>query len=127
MLRAGYAYVDATVVGNGLAAALDGLRPAQVPKHFGNVAVEYDGAAFDASAMLRYVGGQFEDDLNRQRLDDALTLDGSVSYALSDTLILTLRGENLFDTRVEAAISNSGIIERAIPRTIWFGIRLVGG
>ncbi len=126
-LRAGYAYVDAQVSDNGLAMALDSLRPAQVPKHFGNVAVEYDGSAFDAAASLRYVGGQFEDDLNRQRLDDALTLDGTLSYAVTDNFSVTLRGENLFDTRVEAAISGSGIVERATPRTIWFGIRFVGG
>lgn len=126
-LRAGYAYVDATVSDNGLAAALDGLRPAQVPRHFGNVALEYDSSAFDAAASLRYVGAQFEDDLNGQRLDDALMLDGSLSYALTDTFSLTLRGENLFDTRVEAAVSGSGVIERATPRTIWFGIRFVGG
>ncbi len=126
-LRAGYAYVDAEVSDNGLAAALDGLRPAQVPRHFGNVAIEYDGSGFEAGTTLRYVGGQFEDDVNSQRLDDALTLDGSLSYELTDKLSVTLRGENLFDTRVEAAISSSGIIERATPRTIWFGIRFVGG
>ena len=126
-LRAGYAYIDAQVSDNGRAMALDSLRPAQVPKHFGNVAVEYDGSAFDAAASLRYVGGQFEDDLNRQRLDDALTLDGTLAYAVTDNFSFTLRGENLFDTRVEAAISGSGIVERATPRTIWFGIRFVGG
>ena len=126
-LRAGYAYVDAQVSDNGRAMALDGFRPAQVPKHFGNVAVEYDGSAFDAAASLRYVGGQFEDDLNRQRLDDALTLDGTLSYAVTDRFSVTLRGENLFDTTVEAAISGSGIVERATPRTILFGIRFVGG
>jgi vitamin B12 transporter len=126
-LRTGYAYVDAEVGDNGLAAALDGFRPAQVPKHFGNIALEYDSSDVDASATLRYVGGQFEDDLNSQRLDDALTLGGSLSYRLSDQFYVTLRGENLFDTRVEAAISGSGIIERATPRTIWFGFRYVGG
>lgn len=127
MLRAGYAYVDAKVSDNGLAVALDGFRPAQVPKHFGNVAVEYDGERVDAAATVRYVGGQFEDDLNVQQLDNALTLDGSLSYQLSDKFGLMLRAENLFDTRVETAISGTGIVERATPRTIWFGIRFTGG
>ena len=36
-------------------------------------------------------------------------------------LRLQLRGENLFDARVEAAISGSGVIERANPRTLWLG------
>lgn len=126
-LRAGYAFVDAKVAGSGLAAALDGLRPAQVPRHFGNAGLGYEIGKFDGGATLRYVGAQFEDDLNRQRLDDALTLDGSLSYGLSDRLSVTLRGENLFDTRVEAGISSSGIIERATPRTFWLGIRFIGG
>ena len=126
-LRAGYAYVDANLRDNGFATALAGLRPAQVPKHFANIAVEYSGSAFDAGVALRYVGGQFEDDLNRQRLDDALTIDGSLSYALNDRLSVTLRGENLFDARIEASVSSGGIIERATPRTIWFGIRFTGG
>ncbi len=126
-LRAGYAYVDAKVTDNGLATALDGLRPAQVPRHFGNVSAGFKGAGVDADATLRYVGGQFEDDLNRQLLDDALTLDASLSFYLSDNISVTLRGENLLDARVEAAVSSGGIIERATPRTIWFGIRFAGG
>jgi vitamin B12 transporter len=123
-LRAGYAYVDAKVTDNGLAATLGGLRPAQVPKHFANIAAEFGGADFGAAVALRYVGGQFEDDLNRQRLDDVFTLDGSLSYALDDNLSITLRGENLLDAHIEAAVSSSGIIERASPRTLWLGLRV---
>lgn len=121
-LRAGYAYVDAQVSGTGLAAPLDGLRPAQVPKHFANAALDYGDHSFDAGATLRYVGGQYEDDLNDTPLDDALTLDLHLAYRITPKLRLSLRAENLFDTRVEAAISSGGIIERAMPQTIWAGI-----
>jgi vitamin B12 transporter len=121
--RLGYAYVDAEVRGSGVAAPLNGLRPAQVPRHFGNASLAYDDGRFNAEATLRYIGRQFEDDANSRVLDDALTADMSLGYALDDRLTLELRGENLFNARVEAAVSGAGIIERANPRTIWFGLR----
>ena len=55
-------------------------------------------------------------------LKDALTADLSFSYALTEKLDVQLRGENLFDAQVEAAISSAGIIERANPRTLWIGL-----
>ncbi|WP_430446277.1 TonB-dependent receptor [Sphingorhabdus contaminans] len=117
-----YAYVDAEVDASGTAALLDGLRPAQVPRHFASASVAYDADAFRAEVDVRYVGGQFEDDINSRGLDDALTVDAGFSYRLLDKLRLELRGENLFDRRVEAAIGSDGVIERATPRTIWAGI-----
>ncbi len=121
-LRAGYAYVDAKVEALGTAAALDRLRPAQVPRHFASIGASYDDEVLSANVNARYVGGQFEDDTNRRRLASAFTLDAGVGYRLDERFRLELRGENLFDARVEAAISSDGVIERATPRTIWAGI-----
>lgn len=121
-LRAGYAYVDAKVEASGTAAALKGLRPAQVPRHFASLGVSYDGPPYSASVNARYVGAQFEDDANSRRLASAFTLDAGVGYRLGKRFQLELRGENLFDARVEAAIGSDGVIERATPRTIWAGI-----
>jgi vitamin B12 transporter len=121
-IRAGYAYVDATVEASGAAAALNGLRPAQVPRHFANAGVSYGGEALSANLRARYVGGQFEDDSNNRRLASAFTLDAGIGYRVGEKIRLELRGENLFDARVEAAIGSDGVIERAIPRTIWAGI-----
>jgi vitamin B12 transporter len=121
-LRVGYAYVDARVEASGWAAALDGLRPAQVPGHFASVGASYDGSVLSANVNARYVGGQFEDDTNSRRLAGAFTLDAGIGYRLGEKFRLELRGENLFDARVEAAIGSDGVIERATPRTIWAGI-----
>lgn len=121
-LRAGYAYVDARVEASGAATAVDGLRPAQVPRHFANIGARYDGAAISANVNARYVGGQFEDDTNSRRLASAFTLDAGVGFRVGEKFRLELRGENLFDARVEAAIGIDGVIERATPRTIWAGI-----
>ncbi|MGC1469908.1 MAG: TonB-dependent receptor, partial [Sphingorhabdus sp.] len=120
-LKLGYAYVDAEVRGSGVSAALDGLRPAQVPRHFGNATLAYDTDTLSASTTLRYIGSQFEDDANVRVLDEAVTLDLDLGFEVGSGLRLQLRGENLFDARVEAAISGSGIIERANPRTLWLG------
>ncbi|RDV06490.1 TonB-dependent receptor [Sphingorhabdus pulchriflava] len=120
-LKLGYAFVDAEVRGSGPSAALDGFRPAQVPRHFGNATLAYAADKVSASSTLRYVGAQFEDDANVRALDDVLTLDLDLGFELGDGLRLQMRGENLFDARVEAAVSGSGIIERANPRTLWLG------
>ena len=123
-LHAGYAYVDAKIDGAGPSAALNGLRPAQVPRHFGNVGANYDAGNWQIGAKLRYIGSQFEDDANRARLRDALTADGTASYRISDKIRFELRGENLFDAQVQVAISNAGVIEHAAPRTISVGVSL---
>jgi PAS domain S-box-containing protein len=124
-LRASYAFTDARVDASGAAAVLDGLRPAQVAKHSGSLSLRSDDAGpFGGFATLRYVGRQNEDDLGLQQLDDALTLDAGMSWRVSDAVSLEARGENLFDALVPAAISSTGIIERATPRTLWVGARL---
>ncbi|WP_417613757.1 TonB-dependent receptor [Parasphingorhabdus sp.] len=123
-VRAGYAFVDASVEGAGAAAPIDGLRPAQVPRHNLSGAISWersDGSG--ASLSARYIGQQFEDDVNRLSLADAFTIDGRMALAVNDRLLVETRVENLLDARVEAAISSNGIIERAFPRTFWIGLR----
>ncbi len=123
-LRAGYAYVDAKVVAGGAAVALNSLRPAQVPKHFGDIGVTFDNRSIRAGASIRYVGSQFEDDANSRRLQGALTVDTNLSIPVGHIFRLELRGENLFDAQVQAAIGSDGVIERAGPRTILVGVAL---
>ena len=119
-LEASWSLIDARIIEGALA----GRRPAQVPKYNATASLAWRPDAYQGlSATLRYSSGQFEDDLNQLRLDDALTVDMHAMYRLSEKVQLMLRAENLFDSRVEAAISSSGIIERAMPRTIWAGIR----
>lgn len=122
--RTAYSFVDATVDGIGAAAAIDGLRPAQVPRHSASASIHWErenGAG--ASLSGRYIGQQFEDDVNILSLADAFTIDGRMALAVNDRLLVETRVENLFDARVEAAISSNGIIERAFPRTFWVGLR----
>lgn len=125
-LAAAYSYVDARVRAAPGQAAIDGLRPAQVPKHFATGSLGWFPQGGDSGINLtaRYVGVQFEDDLGLLSLDDAVTLDARAAFRINRSLLVELRGENLFDTVVQAAISGPGIIERAMPRTIWLGVKL---
>jgi outer membrane receptor protein involved in Fe transport len=117
--------VDAKVDADAEALPLNGLRPAQTPRHTATGTIAWDGGrSRGASLTARWVGGQYEDDLNDQRLRGAFTVDASASWPLTPRLSIEARAENLADARVEAAISSDGIVERATPRTLWIGFRL---
>ena len=124
-LAGGYSYVDAEVEADGAALPLDGLRPAQTPKHSLAATLAWRGVGGARAALTgRYTGSQYEDDLNQQLLPDALTFDAAASLPLTRSLSLEARAENLTDERVVAGISGAGIVERATPRTLWIGLSL---
>jgi vitamin B12 transporter len=113
-----YALTDAQIKASGLALPLNGLRPAQVPRHSGSATMGWQGF----SVTGRYVSDQFEDDLNRRTLNGAFTLDAVASIRVNASFRVSVRGENLTNTRIETAVSNTGIIERASPRTFWISL-----
>jgi vitamin B12 transporter len=122
-LSVGYSFVDAEVRADGPALPLDGLRPAQTPRHSLASTLTWEGTSARVSVSTRYVGSQYEDDLNTQGLPDALTLDAAAILLLTPAMAIKVRAENLTDERVVAGISGDGFIERATPRTLWLGIR----
>jgi vitamin B12 transporter len=122
-LTASYAYIDARVQASGISAPLDGLRPAQTARHQGSATGAWRRGDAGVSLTARYAGPQFEDDQNTRTLAGAFTLDGTVSVPVAGGVIAEARGVNLFDRRIEAGISGPGVVERATPRTLWFGFR----
>jgi outer membrane receptor protein involved in Fe transport len=122
-LAAGYSFAEAEVGAGGAALALDGLRPAQTPRHSFTASVSWQGprGAY-GSASARYVSSQYEDDLNRQPIPGALTIDALAAIPLTRGLAVEARAENLTDEEVVAGISGAGIVERAAPRTFWVGL-----
>lgn len=123
-LDASYAYVDARVRSSGIAAPLDGLRPAQTPKHQASATLGWARPLGPSAALtLRYVANQYEDDQNSRTLKDALTLDAVATLPLGHDFSVQARAENVTNARVEATISGANLIERATPRTLWIGFR----
>ncbi|WCT74557.1 TonB-dependent receptor [Sphingomonas naphthae] len=121
---ASFALSDAKVSASGVAAALDGLRPAQTPRTTASLTLGWnDPSALRLDATVRRVARQYEDDQNSRALAAATTLDATASYPLFAGLRLELRAENLTNTLVPATIAADGTIERATPRTLWVGLR----
>lgn len=124
VLRAGASLTRARMSATDVAAALNGLRPAQTPRFAGTLSGSWEQDGKGAQILLRRVGAQYEDDLNTRTLQGATTVDVFASWPLMPRLFLVARAENLTNALVMAAIGADGSIERATPRTLWLGLRL---
>lgn len=120
-------WTHARVSDDGPARSLAGLRPAQTPAFAASASLAWSGEPIQAALQLRAIGAQYEDDLNRERLPPATTLDGSLALRLGPRFQLIARAENVFDATVVAGRAGSGVEERATLRTLWLGLRLRGG
>jgi outer membrane receptor protein involved in Fe transport len=126
-LSASYAYVDARVRGSGLSAPLDGLRPAQTPRNQLSATLGREELwGLTASATVRYVSGQYEDDQNSRVDRHATTLDLTAGLPIGHNLTIEARAENVTNTLIQATVASDGTIERATPRTLWIGLRFGG-
>ncbi|MGB3166865.1 MAG: TonB-dependent receptor [Alteraurantiacibacter sp.] len=114
---------NAEVRGTGPAALLDGNSPSQTPDFAASATARYAfGQGSFASATLRHVGAQFEDELETDVLPAATTLDLYGQAALTGKLTLVARVENLFDSEIVTR-NQGGSIDLGAPRTIWLGLR----
>ncbi len=123
-LSGSLAYIDAHARGSGLAAALDGNRPAQTPRlSLSTTLAVRPWEDAEISATLRHVGRQFEDDLESDSLPAATTLDMYAGIPIGGRVKLVLRGENLTGERIVTR-NQGGSIDLGAPRTFWAGIGL---
>ena len=122
-VSASWSLADSRVAASGIAASLDGLRPAQTPRNQGSATLGWHRRNWAASLTGRVTDAQFEDDQNLRRLAPAFTVDTLIRAPIGPRFRIEARGENLFDARVEAGVSGPGVIERATPRTLWIGLR----
>ncbi len=121
------AWTDAKVRGSGLAAALDGKRPAQVPRIAASATLAWQPREnWRLAATLRHTGRQFEDDLETDVLPAATSLDMFAQVPLGGLFSLVLRGENLTGERIVTR-NQAGSIDLGTPRTLWVGLKLRAG
>jgi len=122
-LSGSYAFSDSKVRASGFASALDGLSPAQSPRHAANATVRWvPSAGAVLSATARYVGAQFEDDLEANILPSALTFDGFVQILLTRQIALTGRVENILNEEVVTRKVGTSI-DLGTPRIFWIGLK----
>jgi outer membrane receptor protein involved in Fe transport len=121
------AWTDSTVRATGIAAALDGLRPAQTPKLAASATFAWrPRAGWDLALTVRHTGAQFEDDQNIDTLPAATTLGAFLQVPVTGPVSLVLRGENLTDARVVTRYQSAqfGSTDLGAPRTVWAGVRV---
>jgi outer membrane receptor protein involved in Fe transport len=103
--------------------AIQGNRVPQVPLYHIGAGLMADAqhiATF--SVQARFVGDQFEDDLNELTLEDYVVVDASATRPLTKGLQLFLGVENLFD--VEYDVGRTPVRSIGWPRTVRAGVRL---
>ncbi|MEO5494469.1 MAG: TonB-dependent receptor [Sphingomonas sp.] len=123
-LTASYAYSHSQVRAPGT--ALDRLAPSQSPRHAASATLAWtpkSGALLSLTA--RYVGDQYEDDLQTNVLPAATTVDAVARLPIGRRVSLIARAENVFDATVVTR-NQAGSIDLGTPRTLWIGLRIAG-
>lgn len=124
MLSGSYALSDSKVRAPGK--AFDGLAPAQSPRHSASATIGWSPKAGPMlSLTARYVGAQYEDDLQTNVLPAATTFDAVARFPIRRGVALIARAENLSDAKVETR-DQAGSIDLGTPRTLWIGVRFGG-
>lgn len=122
-LSGSYAFSDSKVRASGVASALNGLSPAQSPRHAANATVRWTPSAGAVlSATARYVGAQFEDDLQANILPSAMTVDSFAQIPLTKQIALTGRVENILNEEVVTRKVGTSI-DLGTPRIFWIGLK----
>jgi outer membrane cobalamin receptor len=124
-IGAAYLFAHPEVVSAPNLPALDGKRIIQVPEHEVVVRVGYaNPAVIDAAVQVRYVGDQFEDDLNTLRLGDYAVVDVSLARRIIANADLFFAVENLFDRTYEVGKTADGIVTIGAPTLVHGGVRV---
>lgn len=79
-------------------ASYTGKTPPNIAEGLANLWLRWDATKqLQTRAGLRYVGPTFSDNANKFRIPGYVTIDGTISYAITPQLAIDLHGYNLFD------------------------------
>ncbi|MCJ2188013.1 TonB-dependent receptor plug domain-containing protein [Novosphingobium beihaiensis] len=123
-LNGSLSWTRSKVKAGGTQAALNGMRPAQVPKLAASATLAWaPRPEWRLAATLRHSGPQYEDDLQTTQLPAVTTIDAYARIPLTGAFSLILRGENLTDETIVTR-NQAGSIDLGVPRTLWAGVQV---
>lgn len=123
-LSAGYLLSDAEVESAPEAPGLEGKRVAQVPRHQAVFRASYAPSTGPvASAQVRYVGQQYEDDRNTLSLGGYAVVDVFLGWRFSPRLEVFTGIENAFDRVYPVGRSGDGLSTIGAPLLVHGGVR----
>ena len=118
-------YTDAKVVESSRQPGLQGRRLAQVPDNVATLGIRWDNPRWvNVAANVRYVGRQFEDDLNTLPLNPYTTFDLMLSRPIAKWAEIFLAFENLTGETYAVQRTSDGIVTTGAPRLVRGGVRL---
>jgi outer membrane receptor protein involved in Fe transport len=101
---------------------LNGKQVPQVPHVAGSAGVRATHARFSATGTVRFIGKQFDDDLNNFELNQGTLTDGRVSWRLTRSAEAFASIENAFDEEIDTG--KTPIRTIGAPRMARAGIAL---
>jgi outer membrane receptor protein involved in Fe transport len=124
-----YLFNDTEVLSASNQPELEGKRIAQVPRHQFALKLNYTNPALvNVSVQGRYVGDQFEDDINSLKLGNFFVVDlmlwRSIPIPKVSASELFFAVENLFDRTYEVGKTTDGIVTIGAPLLVHGGIRV---
>ena len=123
-LDVSYLYSNAEVQSAAEFPELEGKRLAQTPEQSASLGLEYANAErLRARLGVRFVGEQYEDDLNTRPLSSFAVVDLSLARALGSRWQVFAGFENLLDEETEVGISGTGLVTVGAPRMVHLGVR----
>jgi outer membrane receptor protein involved in Fe transport len=117
-----YLLTDTSVLRFPANRTLEGLLVPQIPRNQFNFQISYTDGRWIAATQGRFVGKQFDDDLNTLPLKRFFTLDAQVSRAVSEQLRFFVAFQNLTGARYE--ISSTPVLTLGPPVLVRAGVRL---
>jgi len=121
----GYLFTDAHVIDAPQQPALEGKRLAQVPMNTVTGSFRFTNPNwFNLNITGRWVGDQFEDDLNTLQLGSYFVMDLFLSRSFGKWFEAYLAIDNLFDKTYTTGRTSDGVISIGEPRLIRGGVRV---
>jgi outer membrane receptor protein involved in Fe transport len=121
---ASYLYSDSEIRSAPADPTLEGNRVVQVPRHQATTWLTWEGPADITTTLeLRYVGDQYDDDLNERKLGDYTTVNVSILKSFARGWQLFAGLENAFDEHFATGKTADGLVTRGAPLLAHAGIR----